>query len=257
MIRRQVGIGTWSMAAIIVGCAIGLSSAQGLQLEPLSGLTWKPTKKERVFTFEYKPEESKPAIEGYLTLPNGIGPFRTVILVHSPSGNAVQAAYHYAPKFADRGYASLSVELSFAKKVEESDWEEMFRRLSACLEIVQHDERLDPKKIFIYGNGPGAMVSLAYAAQSEKFQAVALTGSGLIPKDGVKYEKISAPVILVHGANDESVALDAAMQLKSNLERAGKTVEIKVFEKSGHEVITLKADDVFDAIVAFFNKNAK
>ena len=256
MKRFQVGFRTLVFAGVAFACFLG-NSARAIQSESIPNLTWKATKIPTLFGFEYKPDESKPPIEGYLALPEGVAPFRTVVLVHSPSGAAAQPVYHYGPKFHDRGYAAISVELKFGPKMEESDFEEMFRRLSACLTIIHQDERLDDKKIFLYGNGPGAMVGLAFAAQSDKFQAVALTGSGLIPKDGVKFEKITAPVMLVHGAQDESVPLDAALKLKANLERAGKTVEMKVIEKSGHEVITLKPSDVYDPIVAFFNKHAK
>ena len=236
---------------------MGLASSGSVKAEPLEGLTFSPTKDENHLKFEFRPDATKSSIVGYVAFPKGIGPFRTVIVNHSPNGNARQVSYNYAPGFLDRGYAVIAAELIYGAKAEESDWEEMFRRLSACIDIIQHDERLDGKKIFMFGNGAGAMVTLAYAAQTDKLQAIGMTGGGLIPKDDVKYEKIAAPIILVHGAKDESVPLDAAMKLKANLERAGKTVEIKVFENSGHEVITLKAGDVYDAIVAFFNKQTK
>jgi dienelactone hydrolase len=236
---------------------LGLLLVRGVQAEPPAGLTFSPTKVAEQFKFEYKPDEAKEPIVGYVAFPKGIGPFRTVIVNHGSKGTAAQVAYNYFPGFLNRGYAVMAADLKYDKKAEESDWEEMFRRLSACIDILQHDERFDGKKVFMFGNGPGAMVTLAYAAQTDKLQAVGMTGGGLVPKDGVKYEKITAPMILVHGAKDETVPLDAAMQLKANLERAGKTVEMKVFEGSGHEVITLKAGDVYDAIVAFFNKNTK
>lgn len=253
----MIGFRRLGIAGVILGCTWGVDPARAIQVEPLPGLTWQTTSTENFFGFVYKPDESKPVIEGYISIPKGIGPFRTVILNHSPKGSAGQAVYHYGPKFVDRGYASISANLDYGTKVEESDFVEMFRRLSACIDIIKNDDRLDENKIYMYGNGPGAMVSLAFAAQSDKILAVGLTGSGLLPKDGVNYEKISAPMILVHGANDQSVPLDKAMQLKANLERAKKTVEVKVIEKSGHEVITLKPGDVYDPIVAFFNKHTK
>ncbi len=246
--------GLWGVVVVWI---LGLTLVRGVQAEPPAGLTFSTTQDANHFKFEYKPDEAKDPIVGYIAFPKGIGPFRAVIVNHSPNGNARQVAYNYAPGFLDRGYAAITVDLKYGAKAEESDWEEMFRRISACIDIIQHDERFDGKKIFMFGNGPGAMVTLAFAAQTDKLQAIGVTAGGLVPKDGVKYEKVSAPVILVHGATDETVPLDAAMKLKANLERAGKTVEVKVIENSGHEVVTLKAGEVFDAIVAFFNKQAK
>jgi len=235
---------------------ICFGSPAALTAKPLEGLTFSTTKDPNHFKFVYQPDPEKDPVTGVLGLPKGIGPFRTVIVNHGPDGDALKVAYNYMPQFLDRGYAGLTVDVKYAAKPEESDWSEIVRRLNAVVEIAQNDERLDAKKIFMFGNGWGAMITVAFAAQTDKLKAVAVTGSGRLPKDGVKYEKINAPLMLVHGKKDESVPLDAAMQLKSNLERAGKTVEMKVFDENGHEVVTMKAQDVYDAVVAFFNKQA-
>jgi len=250
----QAGGALWVLSLLFF---VGLASTSSVLAEPAATPTFRQTRDPKIFEFDYRPDESKDVVTGFVTLPNGIGPYRTVIINHSPNGSAAQVAYNYAPKFTERGYATISPNLKYGNKPEESDWGEMFRRLSACVEILQLDERFDGDRIFMFGNGPGAMVALAYAAQTDKLRAVAMTGGGLLPKDDVKYEKISAPFFLVHGANDESVPLAKAMQLKANLERAKKPVEVKVFEDNGHEVVMLKANDVFDAIVGFFGSNTK
>jgi dipeptidyl aminopeptidase/acylaminoacyl peptidase len=169
----------------------------------------------------------------------------------------MKVGYNYAPLLTQRGYAVIAIDLKYGDKPEDSDWREMNRRLNLVIDIIKADERLDENNVFAFGNGYGAMVTVAFAAQTDKLRAVAVSGGGRLPKDGVAYDKISAPILLVHGAKDESVPLDDAMKLKANLERAGKKVETKVFEQNGHEVVMFKQADVFDAIAGFFNKQAK
>ncbi len=257
MFQKKFGMTKIDLKTFTVAGILGACWCTVVQAEPLKGLTLTPTADSNHFKYEYKYDESKEPITGFFAFPKGIGPFRVVIVNHSPIGNAKQAAYNYAPKFVDRGYAAVTLELKYAAKAEESDWTDINRRISACMEILQHDDRFDAKQIFMYGNGAGAMVTLSYAAGTNKLRAIALTGGGMLPKDGVDYEKVSAPVILVHGESDQIVPLDAAMKLKANLERAKKTVELKVVTQGGHEVITLQSGEVYDAIVSFFNKFTK
>lgn len=251
--------GRLSSALLILLAALGGAGvhAQEGEKPKLAGLTLMETMDDHHFKYHYQPDEDKDPVVGFIALPKRNGPFRVVIAQHSTNGNAKQVAYNYAPQFVDRGYAVITLELKFASKPEESQWDEILRRTKACFDIIEHDERLDAGQVFMFGNASGAMVTLAFAAHSDKLKGIALTGSGMIPKDGVDYAKISAPVILIHGAKDESVPLELAQKLKSNLEKAGKTVELKVFENYGHEVITMKSADVYDAIVAFFNRQSK
>lgn len=237
-----------TMVGFVTACSV-----QAAGSEPLSGLTLFPTADPNHVKYEYNPE-SGDAIWGFLGFPKKDGPFPVVIVNHSQLGDARQAGYNYAPPFLDRGYAIVTVNLSYSKKPEESDLPAMLRRLEECVTVIEHDERFDKKNIFMFGNGPAAMATLAFAAQTDKLRAVGLTGAGLLPKEGIQWEKVSAPVILVHGETDQTVPVDQGLQIKANLERAGKTVEMKVIKGSGHEVVTLKSAEVFGAIVEFFNK---
>jgi dipeptidyl aminopeptidase/acylaminoacyl peptidase len=224
---------------------------------PIPNLTYFDTQDPNRFRFVYVFEGTTDSVQGCLALPKGIGPFRTVIVSHGPDGDAMKIGHNYAPLLMERGYAVIAIDLKYGDKPEESDWPEMYRRLNLVMDIIKGDERFDENNVFAFGNGYGAMVTLAYAAQTDKLKAVAASGSGRLPKNGVAFDKITAPVLLIHGANDESVPLDDAMKLKANLERAGKKVEIKVIEQQGHAVVILKSQNVFDAIAGFFNKQAK
>lgn len=239
------------IAVATVSCWAGVAFA-----DQLEGLTIFPTGGPTHFRYEYKPQSGE-AIAGYFAFPESVGPYRVVIVNHGPNADARRATYSYAPSFLERGYATFAVDLQYAKAVEESDLPAIFGRLQACLHIIEHDDRFDSKQVYMFGNGPGAMVTLAFAAQTDKLRAIALTGSGMLPKSGIDFEKVTSPVIMVHGEKDQTAPLESALQLKADLNRARKTVEMKTIKTSGHEVITLKKADVFDEIVGFFNKYGK
>lgn len=250
--RKKTAVWFRAFLALALG-----RSVSGAYAGQLAGLTYVGTQDPNRFKLEYKPDGATEMLKGCIALPPAVGPFRTVIVVHGPEGDAMKVGYNYAPFFTQRGYAVIAVDLRYGEKPEDSDWREMYRRLDLAMDIIKSDDRLDEGNVFMFGNGYGAMVTVAYAAQTDKLRAAAASGSGRLPTGGVAFDKVSAPFLLIHGARDESVPLDAAMQLKANLERAGKEVETKVFENIGHEVVMFKSQDVFDAIAAFFKKNAK
>ncbi|MFN2285787.1 MAG: alpha/beta hydrolase family protein, partial [Anaerolineae bacterium] len=68
-------------------------------------------------------------------------------------------------------------------------------------------------------------------------------------------DKIIAPLIVVHGANDPRVPLSEAEQLAAALEARDVPVEFLVFDDEGHGVVKLKNKLVmYPAIVSFLDK---
>ncbi len=69
-------------------------------------------------------------------------------------------------------------------------------------------------------------------------------------------DKIKAPLIVIHGANDPRVPLGEAKQLVDVLHRQGNTVEFLVFDDEGHGLVKLKNKLIaYPAIVAFLDKH--
>ncbi len=68
-------------------------------------------------------------------------------------------------------------------------------------------------------------------------------------------DRISAPLMVIHGANDPRVPLSEAEQLVAALEARGVPVEFLVFDDEGHGVVKLKNKLVaYPAIVAFLER---
>jgi dipeptidyl aminopeptidase/acylaminoacyl peptidase len=69
-------------------------------------------------------------------------------------------------------------------------------------------------------------------------------------------DRIRAPLMVIHGANDPRVPLSEAEQLVTALQARGVPVEFLVFDDEGHGLVKLKNKLVaFPAIVDFLNKH--
>lgn len=70
-----------------------------------------------------------------------------------------------------------------------------------------------------------------------------------------RLEAISAPLLVIHGANDPRVPLSEAEQLVAALEARGVPVELLVFDDEGHGVVRLKNKMVaYPAVVSFLDR---
>lgn len=71
-------------------------------------------------------------------------------------------------------------------------------------------------------------------------------------------EKIIAPLMVIHGANDPRVPLNEAHQVKDKLKKLGRKVELLVYEDEGHGLGKLKNIlDAYPKIVQFLDKILK
>jgi dipeptidyl aminopeptidase/acylaminoacyl peptidase len=68
-------------------------------------------------------------------------------------------------------------------------------------------------------------------------------------------EKIEAPLLVIHGANDPRVPLSEAEQVVAKLKEAGRHVELLVYPDEGHGIVRLQNKlDAFPKAVEFLNK---
>ncbi|MHB8913592.1 MAG: S9 family peptidase [Minisyncoccota bacterium] len=68
-------------------------------------------------------------------------------------------------------------------------------------------------------------------------------------------EKIEAPLLLIHGANDPRVPLSEAKQAVARLEEIGRHVELLVYPDEGHGIVKLQNKlDAYPKVVEFLDK---
>lgn len=71
-------------------------------------------------------------------------------------------------------------------------------------------------------------------------------------------ERMTAPLLVLHGANDPRVPLSEAQQLVDRLREMGRAVELLVFDDEGHGIAKLKNKRVaYPAIARFLDENLR
>jgi len=232
-------------------------AADGAALEELS-LTRLPEPNR--FSFSYTPDAAKPAVEGILAYPDGAGPFRAVVLNHGGGGYARTVIDHFAAIFLERKYVVAACDLAHAGKDSKAveDPAESLRRLDALFRILENDDKVDARRVFVYGNSHGAFTTVAWCTHHSRIKAAAVTGGGLFGRTQVKmdFSKISAPILILHGAEDEIIPVSAAKRLKKALDRHGKVSQLEIVPHVGHDLPISRQKEVFAKILAFFDENA-
>ena len=73
-----------------------------------------------------------------------------------------------------------------------------------------------------------------------------------------RVDEITAPLLVIHGANDPRVPLSEAEQLADALEAQGTSVRLLVFDDEGHGIVKLKNKKVaYPAVVTFLDEHLR
>ncbi len=216
------------------------------------------------FRFKYKYSE-KDEVKGVLARPSGKGPFPAVIINHGKGGNAEGVSKFLGALLIKQGYSVIACDLTHAEKDGDTKTfagsKENADRIIMCIKILESLPYIDSKKICMLGISMGAFATVAACTQTDKIKAAAVVSGGIRDKGGLDseeyIEKITAPVIIIHGGDDKTVKPELAQKLKEALDKHGKTSELKIFDGVGHSVIKDKRDEAMELIFKFFEKHLK
>jgi dienelactone hydrolase len=138
-----------------------------------------------------------------------------------------------------------------------ADRAENLKRGAKCIEILESLPYVDPRRIVLYGNSAGAIMTIALSgAFPGKIAAAAMTAGGI----GGRFvtpelaEKIRCPFLMIHGSVDPLVPPEASLQLKEILDRNHVPNQRKVFDGIGHNVNVDKRDEVNALVREWFTK---
>ena len=100
--------------------------------------------------------------------------------------------------------------------------------LICCLDEIQKDHPVDPKKIFLYGFSMGAMMSLVLSlSHPDGFKAIVAHSGMLYEDQGMKYQwenLRNLSFFIAHGTYDPVVPVDLGRHSHQKLVRAGANV---------------------------------
>jgi dienelactone hydrolase len=174
-------------------------------------------------------------IEGYLSKPDGAGPFPAIIYLHGCSGLSKNTRARVADLMMGWGYVSLAVDSFASRGIKEACNGGMPPRQADALGALRYLSNLsfvDPKRIAVVGSSQGGIVALRLASTNDvklfdipddlKFKAAV----AYYPLCGVASQHLSIPtVILIGELDDWTPAKDCEHWM---VWRAGKGAAVKL-----------------------------
>jgi len=194
-------------------------------------------------------------VTGYITFPEGQGPFPAVILIHEWWGlNDWMKAN--AKKFADQGYLALAIDLYRGELPTDQDAaHELMRGLpedraardvqAAFAYLVSRPE-VKHNKIGAIGWCMGGGYSLQAALIIPEL-AAAVINYGRLVTDAETIDKINCPVLGIFGGKDRGIPVKDVEAFKNACKKADKDVTIQIYSNSGHAFINENSAKAYNA----------
>jgi carboxymethylenebutenolidase len=213
--------------------------------------------------------------QGYLATPAGKGPAPAVIVIHEWWGLDAWVKQQ-ADALAAAGYVALAPDLYRGKVTDKQ--EEAHQLMSGLSEDraladlkgawahLQGMAGVRKDRIGVIGWCMGGRYALRLAVE-EPALAAAVAYYGAPPTDAAAIERIKAPVLGNFGAEDKGPSPEAVRAFEEAMKKAGKSVDVKVYEGAGHAFANVNnpwggyrkeaAADAWKRTLAFFERHLK
>jgi carboxymethylenebutenolidase len=203
-------------------------------------LAWVGAASAGETTVSYKSGDE--SVSSFFVAPEGAGPFPAVIVIQEWWGLNAWIK-DQARALAKEGYAALAVDLyrgKVAEKQEEAHQlmmgappDRIARDLKAAYAWLQARADVKKAKIGAIGWCMGGRYTLDLATK-EPGLAAAVAYYGAPPTDAAAIAAIKAPVLGNFGGDDKGPSPDQAKAFEAAMKKAGKTVDVKIYEGAGH-----------------------
>jgi dienelactone hydrolase len=183
-------------------------------------------------------------VEGYLSKPEGDGPFAAIVYLHGCDGLSKDAPKFIAQFMTGLGYVSLAVDSFATRGIKEACTRPMLLdRQGDALGALSHLSKLpfvDPQRIAVLGSSQGGMVALQLASTHQveifdaprdlKFKAEV----AYYPLCGVASEELTVPTLILIGELDDwTPAKVCELWMKRRADR-GAPVKLIVYPGAYH-----------------------
>jgi carboxymethylenebutenolidase len=218
---------------------------------------------------------SKDSVQGYMSKPEGEGPFPALILVHEWWGldDWVKAN---ADKFAKMGYLALCVDLYRGKVTDDPkvaqelsrtlDQQQGVRDVIAAYNYLKSVKDVDTARIGSIGWCMGGTYSLQSAIYIPDLKGAVVCYGGLTT-DPDLLGKIQSPVLGIFGRDDKVIPPDKVQAFETAMNNLHKDIKVIEYPGVGHAFLnqnTVKkqyskktAEEAWNEIYAFLDKNVK
>ena len=202
-------------------------------------------------------------LQGYYVRPQGNGAFPAVMVIMEAFGLNSNIK-NVCDRLAKAGYAALAPDFYHGDIYEYTDLQNAIAKLKSLndrtvmaevgkgLEFLAKRQEVAADRVGVMGFCMGGRYTfLANAVHADKFKAAAaFYGAGIAPeKDALGRQPLlnraaamQAPIMLVYGADDESIAPDEHGRIAQALSTAKKRYILSVFPNAGHGFLSDRRD---------------
>lgn len=217
----------------------------------------------------------KQSMSAYLYTPDGPGPYPGILLLHT-SGGLGGADIAYAKQLVGQSYVVLVPAFMAAYGITGRTRQATFTTFAdpiyadfvAALDMLAHQPKVAGRKLGAIGFSNGGYFAMWLAAMNKVAAGVgyygAYTGAATdrgLSRFSAAFNKNSAPVLILHGTDDDTVKVMFAENLGAIVKSAGSPYEIQLYQGAGHEFERVggpqnaaAAADAWPRTVAFFAK---
>lgn len=214
-----------------------------------------------------------PDVRAYVAMPEGEGPFPTMIMIHEFYG-LNEAITSKADLLAQEGYLVIAPDTFRGQTtplipraiylVSTTDQENVYADLNSVYAWLETQPVVDLERVGIVGFCYGGRVSLLYSLRNPGLAAtVVFYGSSETDPEVLK--NLPGPVLGIFGGADQSIPLEEVEALESGLVQAGVPHQISVYEGQPHAFMldaeAIQSDPVqteaWNEMLAFLDANLK
>ena len=217
--------------------------------------------------------DGAPDVRAYVAMPEGDGPFPTVIMIHEFYGLR-ESIVSKADLLAKEGYIVIAPDTFRGQTtglipraiylVSTTDQENVYTDLNSVYAWLEAQPNVDAGRVGILGFCYGGRVSLLYSLRNPNMAAtVVFYGSSETDPEVLK--NLPGPVLGIFGSADQSIPLEEVEALESGLQQAGIPHQISIYDGQPHAFMgdaeTVQTDPVqteaWNEMLRFLDGNLK
>ncbi|MEX2501702.1 MAG: dienelactone hydrolase family protein [Trueperaceae bacterium] len=185
-------------------------------------------------------------IRVHRALPGGDGPHPGVVMMHefwglrsevTDKADAIAArGFHVIAPDTFRGVTVSWLPAAIANVVL-SPPERIDADLSAVVDAMIHDPRIDPQRIVVMGFCYGGRAALRYALSDDRLAGTAVFyGTPVVEAERLR--KLSGPLLGVFGDEDRQIPTEQVRAFEAALQDAGVPHDVRIYDGVGHAFVS-------------------
>lgn len=179
-----------------------------------------------------------PRLLGYLTRPNGPGPFPAVVVLHGCNGFFAGIA-QIADRLRGWGYVALAVDSLGSRDITNSCGVPVAQTIDAhaALHYLSQQNFVDPDRVAVlgYSMGGSSALRIVHEGTGSEFEEKFRAAVAYYPWCGdVNDATMTVPTMILIGASDDWTPAEACRDLADKPQNSGAPIDLQVYPDAFH-----------------------